>query len=79
MNILRSFREHPASVGETYFGHLLQASAFGLRMMFAGLACIVHGLLPFLCITTGSDAMKALHDEMATRRARALRSGVTIR
>lgn len=79
MSILRSFSEHPASVGETYFGHLLQASVFGLRMVFAGLACILHGLLPFLCITTGSDAMKALHDEMAARRARALGTGVTIR
>ena len=79
MSILRSFSEHPASVGETYFGHLLQASAFGLRMVFAGLACILHGLFPFLCITTGSDTMKALHDEMAARRARALGTGVTIR
>lgn len=79
MNILRAFRDHPASVGESYVGHLLQASLFGLRMVFAGIACILHGLLPFLFETTGSDAMKTLNDEMAARRARALRDGVTIR
>lgn len=79
MNILRAFSEHPASIGETYFGHLLQASLFGFRMLLAGIACILHGLLPFLFETTGSDAMKALNEEMTARRARALREGVTIR
>ena len=68
MSILRSFSEHPASVGETYFGHLLQASVFGLRMVFAGLACILHGLLPFLCVKTGSRTVLALHGRMVTHR-----------
>lgn len=71
MDPLRAFTEHPASVGESYFGHLLQATGFGLRMILAGLACVLHGLFPFLCVTTGSDAMTALHREMAARRARA--------
>jgi hypothetical protein len=78
MNILRALTEHPASVGETYLGHMAQATGFGLRMIFAGLACVLHGLLPFLFVTTGSDAMKALHDEMSARRNRALR-GAAIR
>lgn len=71
MGPLRAFTEHPASVGESYFGHLLQAAGFGLRMIVAGLACVLHGLLPFLCVTTGSEAMAALHAEMAARRAKA--------
>ena len=71
MDPLRAFTEHPASVGESYFGHLLQASRFGLRMIGAGLACLAHGLFPFLCVTRGSDAMMALHAEMAARRAKA--------
>lgn len=75
MDPLRAFTEHPASVGETYGGHLLQASRFGLRMIGAGLACLVHGLLPFLCVTRGSDAMSALHAEMAARRAKATADG----
>jgi hypothetical protein len=71
MDPLRAFTEHPASVGESYLGHLLQATRFGLRMIGAGLACLLHGLLPFLCVTRGSDAMTALHAEMAARRAKA--------
>jgi hypothetical protein len=71
--IFRAFTEHPASVGESYFGHLLQATRFGFRMILAGVACVLHGLFPFLFVTTGSDAMKALHGEMGARRERALR------
>jgi len=74
----RLFTAHPASVGETYVGHLLQATSFGMRMLIAGVACILHGLFPFLFVTTGSDAMKALHAEMSARRERALK-GLPIR
>lgn len=76
--IFRAFTDHPAAVGETYFGHLLQAGRFGLRMVFAGIACLLHGLFPFLFVTTGSDVMQALHAEMSARRERALR-GLPIR
>jgi hypothetical protein len=79
MKLTRLFCEHPASVGESYFGHLLQASSFGLRMMFAGIACVLHGLLPFLFVTTGSEAVKGLNEEMRTRRAKALRGEAAIR
>ncbi len=79
MNLLRAFTEHPASVGESYFGHLLQASTFGLRMVFAGIACVLHGIFPFLFVTTGSDAMKSLNEEMSARRARALGREAAIR
>ena len=71
MDLLRHFKEHPASVGESYVGHLMQATAFGLRMIAAGMACVLHGLFPFLCVTTGSEAMQRLHAEMAARRAKA--------
>ena len=71
MGLLRHFEEHPASVGESYVGHLMQATAFGLRMIVAGMACVLHGLFPFLCVTTGSEAMQRLHAEMAARRAKA--------
>ena len=79
MNLLRAFTEHPASVGESYFGHLLQASTFGLRMVFAGVACVLHGIFPFLFVTTGSDAMKSLNEEMSARRARALGREAAVR
>ena len=62
------FSEHPASVGESYLTHLLQASNFALRMVGAGLACLVHALLPFLFVNTGSECISRLHQEMMARR-----------
>src|SRR5262249_34857165 len=64
------FTRHPATVGETYAEHLATASGFGGRMIVAGLACLVHGLLPFLFQRTGSAAIAALHDRMVVNRRR---------
>lgn len=66
-----SFTEHPASVGETYAEHLRAASGFGIAMVGAGLACLVHALLPFLFVTTGSRTIGALHERMIANRRRA--------
>ena len=66
----RLFTEHPASVGESYGEHLLVAGRFGGRLLLAGLACLVHALLPFLFVKTGSNAIRALHEEMVSHRRR---------
>jgi hypothetical protein len=65
-----SFTEHPASVNETYGQHLASASYFGCRMVLAGLACLVHGLVPFAFVRTGSETIRHLHDRMITHRRR---------
>ena len=70
MNPARLFNDHPASVGETYGQHLVHASGFGLRMMVGGFACIVHGLLPFLFVRTGSQQITTLHSKMVTNRSK---------
>ncbi len=62
------FTEHPRTVGESYAEHLGQASRFGLRMVLGGLACLVHGLLPFLFVRTGSATINELHARMVTHR-----------
>ncbi|HEX4569282.1 MAG TPA: DUF6356 family protein [Dongiaceae bacterium] len=65
------FIDHPASVGETYGEHLVAASGFGLSMILGGLACLVHGLLPFLFLRTGSSTIARLHERMVVNRRRA--------
>ena len=57
-------------MGESYGEHLLTASGFGLRMVLAGLACMVHALLPFLFVKTGSVQISTLHDRMVANRRR---------
>lgn len=71
MSMRDVFTEHPGSVGETYTEHMAVAFSFGGRMIVAGLACLVHGLLPFLFTRTGSEAIAALHTRMVTHRRKA--------
>ena len=68
--LIESFREHPASVGETYFEHFGMATSFGFALIRAGLACLVHALLPFLFTTTGRRAIEDLQRRMITHRDR---------
>jgi hypothetical protein len=65
-----SFTEHPASVGESYLQHLRQAGRFAIGMIGAGLACLVHAILPFLFIQTGSSMVSGLYGRMVAHRAR---------
>lgn len=69
MSLFRSiFIEHPASVDETYLQHFISALSFGTKMIVAGVACMVHGLLPALFVTRGSDTVCVLHERMVVNR-----------
>jgi Family of unknown function (DUF6356) len=77
MSLFRSiFIEHPASVDETYLQHFISALSFGTKMVVAGIACMVHGLLPALFVTRGSDTVCALHERMVVRRRKNGRNGI---
>ncbi|PTS83909.1 MULTISPECIES: DUF6356 family protein [unclassified Caulobacter] len=67
--MLKSFTHHPDSVGETYGQHMGVAFGFGMTLIGAGLACLVHGLLPFAFERTGSDTVRGLNDRLSRRRA----------
>jgi hypothetical protein len=71
MNVLRRlFTEHPATVGETYGQHFASAVGFGFRMIWGGLICLVHALIPGAFCTKGSDMICELHERMVTNRRR---------
>ncbi|MGE0582751.1 MAG: DUF6356 family protein [Steroidobacteraceae bacterium] len=70
MTILKAFTAHPQSVGETYLEHMGVASRCGASMVVAGLACIVHGLLPFVFVRTASNCLTRLHQRMVAQRSR---------
>jgi hypothetical protein len=36
-------------------------------MLLAGIACLVHGVLPFLFVRTGSRAIAELNDRLSAR------------
>ena len=63
-----SFKEHPASVGETYLEHMAFAGKFGSRMMLGGMACFVHAVFPFCFTKTGSTMITKLHERVVLAR-----------
>lgn len=65
--MLKPFTSHPEAVGETYGEHLTVAWSFGFTLLGAGLACLVHGLLPFAFERTGSNTVRQLHDRLSRR------------
>ena len=65
----RLFLDHPTSVGESYVQHLGVAGRFGWRLTRGGVACMIHGALPFLFKTAGSDTVKELHDQLVAKRS----------
>lgn len=68
--IKRAFTEHPASVGESYFQHMGMAFGFGAKMVVSGIACLLHGIFPFLFTRTGRTCIEELHTRMVTHRDR---------
>ncbi len=70
MDLKSPFTEHPASVGESYTEHMEMAGGFGIRMLAGGAACLVHAILPFLFVKTGSSIIAGLHDRMVVHRDR---------
>ena len=65
--MFESFNKHPRAVGETYGEHLMAAGQFGLVLVSAGLACVIHAIFPFAFERTASDCVLRLHNSMAAR------------
>jgi len=70
VSLSRSFVDHPRSVGETYGEHFAMATGFGVRLIAAGLACLVHALVPGWFMRTGSSAVSKLARELEERTKR---------
>ena len=63
----RIFTVHPASVDETYWGHMRFALGFAFWLTTAACAALIHAVIPALCETTAGRILKRLTDRMETR------------
>ena len=63
----RLIMDHPRSVGESYFEHLLFAGGFALRLLGAGLAALVHALIPCLFEKTASNMIAKMYAKTSNR------------
>ena len=58
---------HLGEAGEDYFEHLRFASGVGLMLVAAGLACIIHAIVPAFCTKTASRTVDELRRLFAER------------
>ncbi len=70
MNMSKKFTEHPATVDETYFEHMAFAAGMSKKLLKAAWCCAVHAVMPWRHCTSGSTAIKEMH-EIVTKGARA--------
>jgi hypothetical protein len=69
--LAKLFTDHPASVDETYFGHMAFAGWFASKLFMGGFAALVHSFLPFLFETTASSIIRELYERTHKRKSNA--------
>jgi len=57
---MNPFTHHPHSIDHTYWQHLCRALHIGACMIGAGVACVIHALLPWLFVNTASNTLDHL-------------------
>ncbi len=65
--LTKSFTAHPATVDESYLEHAMFASRFSAKLLLAGLAALVHAVLPFCFEKTAGNMIRELHGEIVNR------------
>jgi hypothetical protein len=65
----RLFFEHPRSLGMSWAAHGVGAVAIGARLVGAGLACLVHAIVPGVFTQTAGKTVTHMYDHMARRKA----------
>lgn len=65
--INRVFLDHPASVEENYFEHMVFAGRFAFTLFAAAGAALIHAIIPCLFEKTASNLIRKMHDRIVNR------------
>lgn len=65
----RLFVDHPRSLGMTWASHGSGAAVIALRLIGAGVACLVHAVVPALFTQTAGRTVTDIYDDIARRKA----------
>ena len=66
-NLVTQSRTHLIQAAETYWQHMRFAGAVGAMLVAAGLACLLHALVPGICRDTASRTIASLHQVIGDR------------
>ena len=65
----RLFNDHPRSLGMTWASHGAGAAIIGVRLVGAGMACLIHSLVPAWFTQTAGRTVTDIYDDIARRKA----------
>ena len=65
----RLFLEHPRSLGMSWAKHGAGAVAISVKLVGAGLACLVHAAVPGWFTQTAGKTVDEMHQHMMRRKA----------
>lgn len=66
---VRLFLDHPRSLGMTWGGHAIGAVRIGAQLLVAGLACLIHALVPGVFTETAGRTVTHMYGHMQQRKA----------
>ena len=70
------FTDHPKSLGMSWGSHGLGAARIGGELIAAGVACVIHAIVPGWFTETAGRTVVRLHDHMLKRKAGAANPGI---
>ena len=62
------FKDHPNSVGETYFQHFFKACAFGIKLLLIAAQAFLHAIFPWCFKHSTSDQISKLNKVLQSRK-----------
>lgn len=65
---LSLFMDHPRSINENYWQHLVEALTCGGVIVASGVACIIHAFFPFLFKTFATTNLTVLVNRFNKRK-----------
>ena len=68
----RMFLEHPRSLGMSWVGHGVGAVKIGAALVGAGVACMIHAVVPGWFTQTAGRTVTRMYDHMSHRKAGAV-------
>ena len=63
------FLAHPRSLGMSWASHGIGAVKIGATLIGAGLACLIHAIVPAWFTQTAGKTVSGLHEHMVQRKA----------
>ena len=65
----RLFSEHPRSLGMSWASHGAGAAVIAVRLIGAGLACLIHAIVPAWFTQTAGRTVSDIYEDIARRKA----------